>query len=238
MGNITDNGQLFVNHSNDVTFAGVISGSGNLTKNGGDTLILTGTNTYSGVTTISAGTLQLGDGVSDGSVAGNITNNGHLTIDGSPTLVGAISGTGNLTIIDGDATLSGNSTYTGGTEIDGGWLTLGSDSALGLGNLTMSNYTTLEMNGHNLEVKQLNGDVDNFDYCIYDSCPDQTATVQVDNGGYFCGTIAQDDDDCLTALRLTGGTLWLEGNNSFGGGVEIDGGTLNLSNDYALGWGT
>ena len=44
-----------------MTFANAISGSGSLTQSGGGTVILTGTNTYSGATTITAGTLQLGN---------------------------------------------------------------------------------------------------------------------------------------------------------------------------------
>ncbi|MFM8331570.1 MAG: beta strand repeat-containing protein, partial [Candidatus Methylumidiphilus sp.] len=45
-GNITDNGQVVFNRSNDLSYDGVISGSGGLAKNGGGVLTLTGTNTY------------------------------------------------------------------------------------------------------------------------------------------------------------------------------------------------
>ena len=41
--------------------------------------ILTGDNTYTGGTTISAGTLQLGNGGTTGSIVGNVTDNGALT---------------------------------------------------------------------------------------------------------------------------------------------------------------
>ena len=44
------------------TFAGSIGGSGAVTTIGNHVLTLTGTNTYSGLTTVSAGTLQLGTG--------------------------------------------------------------------------------------------------------------------------------------------------------------------------------
>ena len=44
------------------------------------TLTLATSNSYSGGTTISGGTLQLGDGAIQGSVAGNIVNNAALVV--------------------------------------------------------------------------------------------------------------------------------------------------------------
>ena len=79
-GNIVDNGALIFNRSDALTYGGVISGTGSLTKSGAGTLTLTGANTYTGGTTISAGTLQLGNGGTTGSVAGNIVDNGALDL--------------------------------------------------------------------------------------------------------------------------------------------------------------
>src|SRR5205814_5535856 len=65
--------------SDTVTFAGIVSGIGSVSQAGGGTLILTNDNTYSGGTTISAGTLQVGAGGATGSLgAGNVTDNGTL----------------------------------------------------------------------------------------------------------------------------------------------------------------
>ena len=50
-----DNGALAFNRSDTLSYAGVISGTGSVTKSGTGTLTLTGTNTYTGTTTISAG---------------------------------------------------------------------------------------------------------------------------------------------------------------------------------------
>ena len=92
-------------------------------------MILSGSNTYTGVTTISTGTLQLGDGVSNnGSLAGSITDNAQLVFanPSAQTFAGAISGSGGVTkTAAGTLVLTGSSTYTGGTTISSGTLQLG-----------------------------------------------------------------------------------------------------------------
>ena len=65
------------------TFAGTIrntSGKIALAKTGAGTLVLSGSNTYGGGTTIAAGTLQLGDGANfNGYVAGNVSDAAMLS---------------------------------------------------------------------------------------------------------------------------------------------------------------
>ncbi len=78
VGNVANNGALVFDRSNTLTFAGQISGSGSVSQIGAGTTVLTGNNAYAGGTTISAGTLQLGDGGSSGAILGNVTNNGAL----------------------------------------------------------------------------------------------------------------------------------------------------------------
>ena len=81
------------------TIGSVIAGTAGLTQAGPGTLILTGANTYTGGTTISAGTLQIGNGGTTGSVAGNIVDNAALLFNrtGTLTYAGVISGTGSVT---------------------------------------------------------------------------------------------------------------------------------------------
>ena len=54
-GGVTNNGVLVIDRANAATIANAISGTGSLTKQQAATAILTGANTYSGVTTVSAG---------------------------------------------------------------------------------------------------------------------------------------------------------------------------------------
>ena len=77
LGNVTDNATLAFDRSDTVTFAGLISGSGNLTQIGSGTTILTADNTYTGDTTINAGTLQIGNGGTSGRIVGNVIDNGN-----------------------------------------------------------------------------------------------------------------------------------------------------------------
>jgi autotransporter-associated beta strand protein len=133
-GNVTDNGTLAFNRSDPVAFAGVISGAGNVVKLGPNTLTLTEDNTYTGSATISAGTLQLGNGGTAGSVAGNVTDNGTLAFDRSDpvTFDGVISGAGNVVKLGPNTlTFTGTNTYAGGTTINAGTLQLGNGGTTG-----------------------------------------------------------------------------------------------------------
>src|SRR5262249_45363331 len=133
-GNIVNNAALTFNRSNALTYAGVLSGTGTVTQRGTGTLTLSGDSTYTGGTTISAGTLQLGNAGTTGSVTGNIVNNAALTFNRSNALTyaGVVSGTGTVTQSGtGTLTLSGANTYTGGTTISAGTLQLGNGGTTG-----------------------------------------------------------------------------------------------------------
>jgi fibronectin-binding autotransporter adhesin len=92
-------------------------------------------NTYTGPTTISEGTLQIGDGVTDGSIAATseILNDGTLVYNraGSFTYGGVISGIGSLVKSGpGSQALTKVSTYFGSTTVTGGVLSNGINNAL------------------------------------------------------------------------------------------------------------
>jgi autotransporter-associated beta strand protein len=93
---------LFFNSIGDTIASGNITiGTGNLNKSGAGNLTLSGNNTYTGTTTISAGTLQIGGAglLGGGSYSAIISNSGALVYSSTAnqTLSGNITGTGSLT---------------------------------------------------------------------------------------------------------------------------------------------
>ena len=140
-GQILNAGVLAFNRADVLGFDGSVSGSGEVRQIGAGRTILTGANTYSGGTTISAGILQLGNGDTAGSIIGNVVNNGTLAFDRSDTVTfgGVISGAGGVKHIGGGTTvLTGTSTYTGGTTISQGTLIASVTGALGTGPVTIN----------------------------------------------------------------------------------------------------
>jgi autotransporter-associated beta strand protein/YVTN family beta-propeller protein len=134
LGDVANNGILAFNRADTLTFPGTISGSGSLIQAGAGTTILTGNNLYTGGTTIAAGTLQLGNGGTSGSILGDVANNGILAFNraGTLTFPGTISGLGSVVQAGPGATiLTGNNLYTGGTTIGAGTLQLGNGGTSG-----------------------------------------------------------------------------------------------------------
>ena len=125
LGNVLNNGIFAINRSDAFTFGGVISGVGAFQQNGTGATILTAANTYTGGTTINAGTLQLGNGGTTGSILGNVLNNGTFAINRSDafTFGGVISGVGAFQQNGTGATiLTAANTYTGPTTVSAGAL--------------------------------------------------------------------------------------------------------------------
>jgi autotransporter-associated beta strand protein len=98
---------------------GANGGAIHITKLGTGTLVLDKANTYTGTTTINAGTLSLTGTLGSG---GGTAINSASTFTESAT--GVIAGTSSLTVSGGTTTLSGANTYTGTTTINAGTLSL------------------------------------------------------------------------------------------------------------------
>jgi autotransporter-associated beta strand protein len=115
-------------------------------------LILTGTNTYSGLTTISNGTLQIGDGGLTGTSGTNgIVNYAALAFNRADAIsdAGVISGIGRLAQLgDGTLTLNQVHTYSGATTIESGTLALaGSGTLAGSTNINVFAAARLDVSG-------------------------------------------------------------------------------------------
>lgn len=131
------------------TIASELTGSSRLVKNDLGTLILTGTNSYAAGTTIAAGTLQIGNGGTSGSITGDVLNNAALAFNRSDatTFGGIITGSGVLQLMSGKLTLTANSNYAGGTDIAAGsTLQLGNGGMAGAITGNVTNNGTLAFN--------------------------------------------------------------------------------------------
>ena len=137
--NVSPVSTFFNNKTNDFTLVssgGYGIASGFVVKNGTGTVTLVTANTYTGNTTVNDGTLQLGNGVTDGSLAtaSAIANNGRLVynVASAQSAANAISGSGTVTKKGAGAlTLSGANTLTGNTTLEAGTLNVNNASALG-----------------------------------------------------------------------------------------------------------
>ena len=122
------------------TVSAVLGGSGTLTKSGPGTVTLLKSNTITGGTTVSDGTLDLGATTQNTSALtlnGGTIQNGDVvapTFDVQAGRISAVlSGSGAL-VKSGSGTviLSNNNTYTGGTTVTAGTLALAPGGTLGL----------------------------------------------------------------------------------------------------------
>ena len=220
-GNITDNAVLVFNRSDNSTFGGIIGGVGSLTKAGAGILTLTGSNNYSGITTLSAGTLQVGNGGTSGSLTGNITNNAVLVFNRSDNSVfgGTIGGGGSLTQAGtGILTLTGNNSYSGGTTLTGGELSISGSNNLGAANsqiifnggiLQITGTAVTDLGSHSVNWSTFNGGFD-----IANAANVFTVNNDISGSGGL--------------TKLGAGTLLLTGSNSYRGGTTVSAGMLQI----------
>ena len=123
------------------TYGGVISGTGVMNKVGDGIMTLTGANTFTGLTTVFAGTLR--GNVS--SLRGPIDNLSVVAFDqrSDGTYTGVLSGTGQLNKVgDGVLTLRGANTFTGLTVVTAGTISGNTSNLRG----AIRNNATLEFN--------------------------------------------------------------------------------------------
>jgi len=144
--NITLTGSVMVTVASGTAYiSGVISNATGLTptfgKDGAGTLVLSGTNTYSGYTFVAAGKLQVGNGTS-----GSIENTAGVSVSAGAILRfqpsynmsfdKLIYGDGNVEFSGGvgtkNLTFTVNNTYAGTTTIVAGLLNLGYGTATGM----------------------------------------------------------------------------------------------------------
>lgn len=174
------------------------------------------------------------------------TNGGTLQVDSGVTLtVAGIVSSGPLTKTGaGTLILSGANTYGGGTNISGGILQAGAANVLGFGSiplgssalqspLVISNNATLDMEG----TAQTTGPVTLVSGTIQDSVGGallhgfsynlQSGVVNTVLGDVGLGFGGGGADSA--AIKTTSGKVILSSSNTFSGGIEINGGVVEVN---------
>jgi fibronectin-binding autotransporter adhesin len=206
---------------NRFTVSQTLGSGGALTKAGAGSLVLTAANAYAGGTTISAGTLQLGNGGTTGSIIGNVTNNGSVAFNRSNTYQfdGVISGAGAMRQIgSGTTVLTGNNAYSGGTTISAGILQLGNGGASGSIIGDVLDNATLAINRSDIVALTAN-------------ISGTGAFQQLGTGT----TILAGINTYAGGTTIAGGTLRVENNAALGtGAVTTTGSVLDYANGITL----
>ena len=244
-----------------IVLGGNIVGSGSLNKTGAGVLTLSGSNSYTGATNVTTGTLALGSNTALGSAtavtvsaelatgsftnsvgavtltSGSITGGGTLVGTGYTVRAGSVSavlgGTGALTKTTvGTVTLSGSNTYTGLTTVSAGTLAYGTSNAIASGDVTVNAGGELALGNYSDTVGLV-------------TLNGGTASSAVISGGsgiltassysLVSGSVTANLAGSGTLSKTSAQTVALTGSNSFTGDMTISQGVLNIQNNNALG---
>lgn len=247
--------RLVFDHSDNTTFAPVVTGSGALVKQGSGTLTLNAASSYSGATTVDAGTLRGGAANSfSGASATTVDAGATLDLGGFDQAIGSLAGAGAVTLGTatlssgannasttfsgtisgagtfvkegtGTLTLSGVNSYSGPTRIQGGTLRMGAP-------VSLSNQTAVQISAG--AVFDLAGSF-------------QTIGSLAGTGDVLLGaaaTLVTGNDNSSTTFsgaisgsgslaKVGSGTMTLTGSNSFTGLTEVIGGSLVVDGSLA-----
>jgi fibronectin-binding autotransporter adhesin len=261
-GNVTNYGSLIFDiHYSDMptaTYSGNITGTGSLTKTGWGTLILSGSNSYTGGTTISNGTLEAaytyslptsGLSVSSGAtVAVSSANWTSANIDALLANSGFTVGFLGIDVSSGN-TFDYGSVITGSrgvTKLGAGTLTLSggntysNTTTISAGTLKINNtYAipyqgnvivsgTLDLNGYSIVINSLTGSG-----TVKNTSTTNASSFTVGANGQssaFSGVIQYvSGQGVINLTKAGGGTLTLSGTNTYTGTTTISAGTLSIS---------
>lgn len=213
---------------NDLVVSGVISGGFGITKSGNGTLHLTGQSTFSGGTTINAGTVSLGVTGSSGTLRGTVT------VNAGGTLVGAAADSLGYNAGVQVATLNLNGgTFNNSLNANQGYrtnvnLTAGTMTSTGGGRFNFTTGFGITSNA-SATTSLISSGID-----IRDSAnlPINVATGTVPGGIdlTISGVLGNNTGGTGSITKSGTGTLQLSGANTYTGSTTVNGGTVVVAN--------
>ena len=224
LGDVTTNGVLTFNRSDSITESDVIRGSGSIVKLGAGALTLSASNSYSGGTTLSAGSLNINNASALGTGALTVAATGTIDNTSGSALTLAAN---NPQAWNADFTFAGSNPLNLGT----GSLSLGASQSVtvtsstltsggaygGSGALTKAGAGTLVLNGistHSGTISVTAG------------------TLQIGNTGTGGGSLLAMTNAAGVGVEFTGTAATigvLNGGGALGGGVKLNNTTLTVN---------
>ncbi len=206
------------------TLSGVIDGAGALTKTGTDNLTLAGANSYTGGTTVTAGTLT-GTTVS---IQGDVVDNSAVVFDQGfdGTYAGNLSGTGTVGKAGTSTVIfSGNNTYSGATSITAGALYASSGTGIGdLSAVTVASGAEFEIGGGGGAVTETIGSLAGAgDFSVNDPA-DHLITGNDNTSTLFSGTATGGQIE-----KIGTGVFTVSGTGNLSSGLTVTGGTFAIA---------
>src|SRR3989449_6171888 len=251
------------NAGTTLTISGVISGAGGLTKSGAGTFTLSAANTYTGVTTINAGTIAIaadaGLGAAPGApTAGKLTfGGGTLRTTASFTLAAnrgvALTGAGTISTDPGTtltyggiAAGAGPLTKVGtGTMILSGANTYTGATSVSAGRLQLGATNTVPSGSAVTVSGGATFDLHGFSDAIGSLAGAGTVTsgaagaVTLTAGGNNSSTtfsgVVQNGSGTVALTKVGTGTMTLSGANTYSGATTVSAGVLDVQNNSSLG---
>lgn len=215
--------------------SGALSGGADLTKDGTNTLILSGVNSYTGTTVINAGTAQIGVGGTAGTISGEIAigPNGtflHNRSDNVGNFFNNISGSGALRKIGAELGLTGTNSFSGTIYVDAGKVGLsGSRCVDGVPSVNMTSGTLSVGTGFvggTCTIGNLTG-TGNIDPVYGSTVGTRTLQVNQTSDGTFSGNLRDGSGSRVFAFTKTGpAKLTLSVTGTHTGPTVVSNGTL------------
>ncbi|WPN36583.1 autotransporter-associated beta strand repeat-containing protein [Pseudomonas sp. P8_139] len=252
------------NAATTLTVSGTAVGDDGFRKDGAGTLVLSGTNTYSGGTSVTAGTLRAGSTQAFGSTNNNLSVASGATADlnGFNTSIGALQGVGNVTLGSATLTALAGGSFSGIISGSGGYTQAGGTQIMSGCNNTYTGATAINNNSQiTVDCLANGGQASGI------GASSSAASNLLFNSGYLNytgGSVSTDHGFTLqggygvlnvtgatTTLGISGvvggagtlykrgpGTLVLSGNNTYTGGTVVDqAGILRAGSATAFGNG-